>query len=52
MADEGFSALSLDAPVRGADEGTIGETIADPCDEFDEIDTSAALRSTLDAERA
>ena len=47
VAEEGFSALSLDAPVRGADEGTIGETIADPSDDFDHIDTSAALRSTL-----
>ena len=47
VAGESFSALSLDAPVHGVDEGTIGETIADPCDEFDEIDTSAALRSTV-----
>ena len=47
VAEEGFSALSLDAPVRGADEGTIGETIADPCDDFDHVDTSSALRSTL-----
>jgi RNA polymerase sigma-B factor len=47
VAEEGFSALSLDAPVRGADEGTIGETIADPSDDFDHIDTSTALRSTL-----
>ena len=47
VAGESFSALSLDAPMHGTDEGTIGETIADPCDEFDEIDTSAALRSTV-----
>lgn len=47
VAGESFSALSLDAPVHGVDEGTIGETIADPCDEFDEIDTSAALHSTV-----
>jgi RNA polymerase sigma-B factor len=47
VAEEGFSALSLDAPVRGADEGTIGETIADPCDDFDHVDTISALRSTL-----